>query len=214
MMIAWRSYALTMEHPSLVGVGKILKRMIDIIFSILILALVSLPILFIIIGIKISSSGPLIFKQRRGGLHGNAIYVWKFRTMSVMEDNAIVQAKRKDSRITRFGAFLRKTSLDELPQFINVILGDMSITGPRPHAIAHDQEYRKLVPGYDFRFHVKPGITGLAQISGWRGETDILEKMQKRIDYDLKYVREWSILLDLKIIILTVFKGFINKNAY
>lgn len=135
--------------------------------------------------------------------------------MSVMENGAkVTQAVKNDPRVTKVGAFLRKTSLDELPQFINVVLGNMSVVGPRPHAAAHNEEYRKLITGYMLRHKVKPGITGLAQIRGWRGETDTLDKMEKRVECDLEYIRTWSILLDIKIIFLTIFKGFINKAAY
>jgi putative colanic acid biosynthesis UDP-glucose lipid carrier transferase len=126
----------------------------------------------------------------------------------------IVQAKKNDARITAFGAFLRRTSLDELPQFINVLQGTMSIVGPRPHAVAHNEQYRRLIHGYMLRHKVKPGITGWAQINGWRGETDTLEKMQGRVDCDLAYVRNWSLMFDFKIIFITLFKGFISKNAY
>ncbi|MEZ0820555.1 sugar transferase, partial [Klebsiella pneumoniae] len=124
------------------------------------------------------------------------------------------QATKNDTRVTKVGRFLRSTSLDELPQFFNVLFGQMSVVGPRPHAVAHNEQYRSLIQGYMLRHKVKPGITGLAQINGWRGETDTLEKMEKRIEYDLLYIRGWSIWLDLKIIFLTVFKGFINKSAY
>lgn len=135
--------------------------------------------------------------------------------MNVMENgDRVVQAKKGDLRITPLGAFLRSTSLDELPQFFNVLKGDMSIVGPRPHAIAHNEQYRKLINGYMLRHKMKPGITGWAQINGWRGETDTLEKMEKRVEYDLEYIRNWSVWFDLKIIFLTVFKGFIHKAAY
>jgi putative colanic acid biosynthesis UDP-glucose lipid carrier transferase len=135
--------------------------------------------------------------------------------MSVMENgDEVVQAKKGDVRITSVGGFLRRTSLDELPQFINVLMGDMSIVGPRPHAVAHNEQYRKLIKGYMLRHKVKPGITGWAQINGWRGETDTLDKMQSRVEYDLDYIRNWSVWFDIRIIFLTVFKGFINKSAY
>lgn len=167
------------------------------------------------LAVKFSSPGPVIFKQRRYGIDGKAIQVWKFRSMTVTEDGDIVtQAKQGDIRITPIGAFLRKTSLDELPQFLNVLKGDMSIVGPRPHAVAHNEEYRELIQGYMLRHKVKPGITGLAQIRGWRGETDTLDKMEKRIESDHDYIHSWSIFLDLKIIFLTIFKGFVGKNAY
>lgn len=175
-----------------------------------------LPLLALIaVGIKFTSAGPVLFKQRRYGLNGELVEVWKFRSMTVCDDgDAVVQAKRGDARITPFGAFLRRTSLDELPQFINVLQGRMSIVGPRPHAVAHNEEYRRLIHGYMLRHKVKPGITGWAQVNGWRGETDTLDKMQKRIDYDLEYIRNWSIGVDLKIILMTVFKGFVGKNVY
>ena len=126
----------------------------------------------------------------------------------------VVQATKFDARITPVGAFLRRTSLDELPQFINVLQGNMSIVGPRPHAVEHNEEYRKLVHGYMLRHKVKPGITGWAQVNGWRGETDTLDKMEKRIEFDLTYIQRWSLLFDIKIIFMTIFKGFVNKNAY
>jgi putative colanic acid biosynthesis UDP-glucose lipid carrier transferase len=135
--------------------------------------------------------------------------------MTVCEDdNKVVQAKRQDPRITFFGSFLRKTSLDELPQFFNVLQGHMSIVGPRPHAIAHNEEYRRLIHGYMLRHKVKPGITGWAQVNGWRGETENLGKMQKRIEFDLWYIRNWSLWLDIKIIFISLFKGFVGKHAY
>ncbi|HGO4851066.1 TPA: exopolysaccharide biosynthesis polyprenyl glycosylphosphotransferase, partial [Klebsiella pneumoniae] len=174
------------------------------------------PILLIIAClIKLTSPGPIIFKQTRYGMDGKPIKVWKFRSMSVMEnDNKVIQATKNDIRITKVGRLLRRTSLDELPQFFNVLFGGMSIVGPRPHAVAHNEQYRNLIEGYMLRHKVKPGITGWAQINGWRGETDTLEKMEKRVEFDLEYIREWSIWLDLKIIFLTIFKGFINKSAY
>lgn len=197
------------------GANRIVKRVEDIILSILILAMIALPMLFIAFCVRMTSSGPALFRQKRYGIDGKPIEVWKFRSMKVMENGGkVTQASRNDTRITPFGAFLRKTSLDELPQFINVLRGEMSIVGPRPHAIAHNEEYRKIISGYMLRHKVKPGITGWAQINGWRGETDTLDKMEKRIEYDLDYIRNWSLFLDLKIVFLTIFKGFINKNAY
>ncbi|WP_233979700.1 undecaprenyl-phosphate glucose phosphotransferase [Pectobacterium versatile] len=197
------------------GVNMVIKRIEDIVLSTLIIALISPLLLVIACVIKLTSPGPVIFKQTRYGMDGKEISVFKFRSMTVMEnDNSVVQAKKNDPRVTPFGAFLRKTSLDELPQFFNVICGDMSIVGPRPHAVAHNEQYRKLIHGYMMRHKMKPGITGWAQINGWRGETDTLEKMEKRIEYDLQYIQSWSLWLDLKIIFLTVFKGFVNKSAY
>ena len=192
-----------------------MKRIEDICVASAILMLISPLLLCIAIAIKLDSKGPVFFKQIRYGLNGKPILVYKFRSMSVMENGADVkQAVKNDPRVTKVGSFLRKTSLDELPQFINVVLGNMSVVGPRPHAAAHNEEYRKLITGYMLRHKVKPGITGLAQIRGWRGETDTLDKMEKRVECDLEYIRTWSLLLDIKIIFLTVFKGFINKAAY
>ncbi|BCX87779.1 putative colanic acid biosysnthesis UDP-glucose lipid carrier transferase [Methylomarinovum tepidoasis] len=197
------------------GVEGALKRAEDLVLGSLILLLISLPMLIIAIGVKLSSPGPVIFKQRRYGFNGQEIIVWKFRTMTVCEDGEDVkQAKKNDARVTRFGAFLRRTSLDELPQFINVLQGTMSIVGPRPHAVAHNEQYRRLIPGYMLRHKVKPGITGLAQINGFRGETDTLDKMAMRVRHDIEYIRHWSLWLDLKIIFLTIFKGFRSPNAY
>ncbi|MEQ7922105.1 undecaprenyl-phosphate glucose phosphotransferase [Xanthomonas sp. WHRI 1810A] len=197
------------------GAWSLVKRIEDVVLSSLILAMIALPLLLIAIAIKLTSPGPVLFRQRRYGLDGRPIMVWKFRSMSVEENGEVVtQATRNDSRVTPLGAFLRRTSLDELPQFFNVLRGDMSIVGPRPHAVAHNEQYRKQVSGYMLRHKVKPGITGWAQIHGWRGETDTLDKMQKRVEFDLQYIEHWSVWLDLKIILLTLFKGFVNKNAF
>jgi putative colanic acid biosynthesis UDP-glucose lipid carrier transferase len=199
----------------MVGAGALIKRLEDIVLSSLILCLIALPMLLISAAVKFTSPGPVFFKQKRYGIDGRSIEVWKFRSMRVMENGATVtQATRNDSRITPVGAFLRRTSLDELPQFINVLLGDMSIVGPRPHAIAHNEEYRGQISSYMLRHKVKPGITGWAQVNGWRGETDTLEKMQKRVEFDLAYINNWSLWWDLKIVFLTLFKGFVHQNAY
>lgn len=195
--------------------NALLKRLEDVVVSTLIVTMISPILLTIAIAIKLTSKGPIIFKQRRYGINGEEITVLKFRSMSVCDDgNEITQATKNDTRITKIGTFLRRTSLDELPQFFNVIAGNMSIVGPRPHACAHNEQYRKLIPKYMLRHLVKPGITGWAQIHGWRGETDTLEKMEKRVEFDLHYIDNWSLWLDLKIILLTFIKGFINKNAY
>jgi putative colanic acid biosynthesis UDP-glucose lipid carrier transferase len=195
--------------------NAVIKRFEDILIGSMILILILPVMLIIAAAVKFTSKGPVIFKQTRYGLKGEEIKVWKFRTMTVCENGAEVrQATRNDCRITRLGSFLRKTSLDELPQFFNVLLGDMSIVGPRPHAVAHNEQYRALIPGYMLRHLVKPGITGWAQINGWRGETDTLYKMRKRLEFDLEYMREWSLWLDIKIIFFTIFKGFTDKNAY
>lgn len=197
------------------GINMVFKRLEDIVVSAAILVLISPVLLVISMAVKISSPGPIIFRQIRYGMDGRPIKVWKFRSMTVMEnDNKVKQATKNDIRVTKVGRFLRSTSLDELPQFFNVLLGQMSVVGPRPHAVAHNEQYRTLIEGYMLRHKVKPGITGLAQINGWRGETDTLEKMQKRIEFDLLYIRGWSVWLDIKIIFLTIFKGFVNKSAY
>jgi putative colanic acid biosynthesis UDP-glucose lipid carrier transferase len=165
--------------------------------------------------VKLSSPGPVIFRQRRNGLDGGEITVYKFRTMTTQENGPTVkQATRGDPRITRFGAFLRRTSLDELPQFFNVLQGRMSIVGPRPHAVAHNEEYRRIIKAYMVRHKVKPGITGWAQVNGQRGETDTIEKMRTRVEYDLEYLRNWSLGLDLKIIAGTIRLLFFDKHAY
>ena len=197
------------------GVDGWLKRIEDLLLGTLILAVVAIPMIAVGIGVKLTSPGPVLFKQRRYGLNGKVLDVWKFRTMRVLENgDAVAQAKKSDPRVTAFGAYLRRTSLDELPQFFNVLMGDMSIVGPRPHAVAHNEQYRRLIHGYMLRHKVKPGVTGWAQINGWRGETDTLEKMRRRIDYDLEYVRNWSLAFDLKIIALTIVRGFTGKNVY
>ncbi|AUL97586.1 undecaprenyl-phosphate glucose phosphotransferase [Vibrio vulnificus] len=197
------------------GFSSWLKRFEDIVFSSLILLLISPILIAIAIGIKCTSRGPVIFKQDRYGLDGRKIRVWKFRSMTTMEQGSDVkQATKNDPRITPFGGFLRRTSLDELPQFINVLQGTMSIVGPRPHAVSHNEEYRQIVDRYMLRHKVKPGITGWAQINGYRGETDTLDKMEKRVEFDLDYIHRWSIWMDIKIIFLTVFKGFTGSNAY
>ena len=197
------------------GVDGWLKRAEDLLLGSLILLLISPALLLIALAVKLSSPGPVIFKQRRYGLNGQVVEIWKFRSMTVCEDgDHIPQAQKFDARVTPLGAFLRRTSLDELPQFFNVVRGSMSIVGPRPHAVAHNEEYRHLIHGYMLRHKIKPGITGWAQVNGWRGETDTLEKMEKRIEFDLAYMRNWSLWLDLKIIWLTIWKGFSGKNAY
>jgi putative colanic acid biosynthesis UDP-glucose lipid carrier transferase len=193
----------------------ILKRIEDLLLCAIILPLISLPMLLIGICIKLTSPGPIIFKQTRYGINGEKIEVLKFRTMTVCEnDGNIKQATLNDSRVTPFGAFLRKNSLDELPQFFNVLQGQMSVVGPRPHAVAHNEHYRKHIQGYMLRHKVKPGITGQAQINGCRGETDTLDKMEARIHHDLEYIKQWSLWLDLKIVFITIIKGFSDNQAY
>jgi putative colanic acid biosysnthesis UDP-glucose lipid carrier transferase len=197
------------------GTNELVKRLSDIVLGTLILILISPLLLAIAIGVKLSSPGPAIFRQRRNGLDGGEITVYKFRSMVAQDNGPVVrQATKDDPRITPFGAFLRRTSLDELPQFINVLQGRMSIVGPRPHAVAHNELYRQLIKAYMVRHKVKPGITGWAQVNGHRGETDTIEKMQARVEYDLEYLRNWSLGLDLQIIVRTIRLVFFDRHAY
>jgi putative colanic acid biosynthesis UDP-glucose lipid carrier transferase len=197
------------------GVNAVVKRVFDLVMSILILLLIWPLMLAIVIAVKVTSPGPAIFKQRRYGLGGDEIMVYKFRTMTVREDgDRIVQAQKDDKRLTSIGAFLRRTSLDELPQFLNVVAGSMSIVGPRPHAVAHNEQYRKLIDGYMIRHKVKPGITGWAQVNGFRGETETVDKMRKRVEHDLDYLRNWSVSLDLWIMVKTFITVWKDRNAY
>jgi putative colanic acid biosynthesis UDP-glucose lipid carrier transferase len=197
------------------GIDGPLKRVFDVLFAGAVVA-AGWPIgAAIALAVRMSSPGPILFKQRRYGRDGEEILVWKFRTMRVTEDGARVrQASKGDPRVTRLGAFLRRTSLDELPQFINVLTGDMSVVGPRPHAVAHNQQYRTQILEYKQRHKVKPGITGWAQVNGWRGETDTLQKMIERVAHDIEYIRRYSFFFDLKIIFLTVFGRRASHNAY
>lgn len=197
------------------GTNELAKRVSDIVLASIILVLISPILATIAIGVKVSSPGPVIFRQRRNGLDGEEIIVYKFRSMRTQDNGPVVQqAKKQDPRITPFGAFLRRTSLDELPQFINVLQGRMSIVGPRPHAVAHNEEYRRLIKAYMVRHKVKPGITGWAQVNGHRGETDTIDKMQARVEYDLEYLRNWSLGLDLQIIVRTIRLVFFDRHAY
>jgi putative colanic acid biosynthesis UDP-glucose lipid carrier transferase len=197
------------------GTNQLIKRVSDVVLATLILILISPLLLAVAIGVKLSSPGPIIFRQRRNGLDGEEIMVYKFRSMRALDNgNVVKQATKGDSRITRFGAFIRRTSLDELPQFINVLQGRMSIVGPRPHAVAHNEEYRKLIKAYMVRHKVKPGITGWAQVNGLRGETDTIDKMVARVEYDLEYLRNWSLALDLQIILRTVRLVVFDRHAY
>lgn len=206
---------IALRDTPLRGYNALLKRIEDLVLAALILIVISPVLLAIVIALKVSSRGPVFFRQWRYGLDGRPISIYKFRTMTVCEDGyTFKQATKCDARVTRLGALLRRTSLDELPQFINVLQGRMSIVGPRPHPVAMNEEYRKRVPGYMLRHKIRPGITGLAQLRGWRGETDTLEKMEKRVEYDLEYLRHWSVFLDLKIIALTILTSVSKTNAY
>ena len=197
------------------GLGGWVKRLEDIVIGSMILLLIALPMLAVAVAIKLTSPGPVFFRQKRYGLNGKEIRVLKFRSMKVMEDGPTVkQATKDDPRVTPIGKFIRRTSIDELPQFLQVLSGEMSIVGPRPHAVAHNELYRSKIQGYMLRHKVKPGITGWAQVNGWRGETDTYEKMQKRVDHDLDYIRNWNLLLDIRIIWMTVFGSKTSENAY
>ena len=224
---------LTVFERPLSGWNYLIKTFEDRLLALIIVILILPLIAFIAIAIKFDSPGPELFRQKRFGFNNNVISVWKFRTMyhqkgdnaaqeggalgDVVEgavDEVVPQASRGDVRVTKLGRMLRRSSLDELPQFFNVLQGAMSIVGPRPHAIAHNTEYAKSVTAYYARHRVKPGITGWAQIHGYRGETDTKDKMENRVEYDLYYIDNWSLLLDLKIILATILVGFVNENAY
>lgn len=198
-----------------IGMNSLVKRTSDIIISLLLLPFLAPVLIAVAIAVKLTSPGPVIFKQRRYGLYGEEIIVYKFRSMKVMDNgDKVVQATKNDSRLTPIGGLLRRSSLDELPQFINVLQGRMSIVGPRPHAVAHNEQYRKLIKGYMLRHKVKPGITGWAQVNGMRGETETIDKMQSRIDFDLNYIRNWSIWLDLWIVFSTLKVVLKRNNAH
>ncbi|MDF2530379.1 MAG: undecaprenyl-phosphate galactose phosphotransferase, partial [Gammaproteobacteria bacterium] len=207
---------LTLRESPIRGLSLLVKTIEDQVLAFVILILIAPVLLAIALMIKCTSAGPILFKQKRYGIDGKLINVYKFRSMYMHQESegTVTQAKRNDSRITPVGRFLRRSSLDELPQFFNVLQGRMSIVGPRPHAVAHNEQYKDLVAMYMQRHIVKPGITGWAQVNGLRGETDTLEKMQKRVEFDLYYIENWSIWFDFKIILMTIFKGFINKNAH
>ena len=206
---------IAISETPFMGFNSVLKRGTDIVVSCVALVLLAPLMLAIAVAVRLSSPGPVIFRQRRYGLYGEEIYIYKFRSMTVLDDGAdIVQARKNDGRITRIGAFLRRTSLDELPQFINALQGRMSVVGPRPHAVAHNEQYRKLIKGYMLRHKVKPGITGWAQVNGLRGETATLDRMEARIQYDLDYLRNWSLWLDIWIILKTIKVVFSRENAH
>jgi putative colanic acid biosynthesis UDP-glucose lipid carrier transferase len=192
----------------------VLKASFDRVFAATALLGLSPLLLVIALLVKLSSPGPVLFRQARLGMDGKRFDVFKFRTMVVHQDHGVTQAKRNDPRVTRIGAFLRRTSLDELPQFLNVLRGEMSVVGPRPHALEHNEMYKELIDRYMLRHRVKPGITGWAQINGLRGQTDTVEKMRARIEYDIYYIRNWSFGLDLRIIASTALRGWTGKAAF
>lgn len=207
--------AISVVETPMLGVDGLLKRLLDV--SVSGLTLIGLSPLLLVLAalVAFSSPGPVLFRQRRYGLDGREIWVWKFRSMRVCEDGAkVAQATRHDPRVTPIGGWLRRTSLDELPQLFNVLIGDMSLVGPRPHATAHNEYYRQLIRGYMLRHKVKPGITGLAQVHGCRGETETVEKMQQRVALDHRYIQEWSLVLDIKILIRTLAVVWRQETAY
>ncbi len=202
------------ENP-LFGVDGVLKRMTDVVLAVAGIVVAAIPMCAIALAVKLSSPGPVFFRQKRYGLDGKEILVWKFRSMQACDNGPVVkQATKGDPRVTRVGNILRRTSLDELPQLFNVISGSMSLVGPRPHASAHNEQYRSRIRGYMLRHKVKPGITGLAQVNGCRGETDTIEKMEQRVDWDHRYIRSWSLWLDIKILIKTLRVAWSQPEAY
>ncbi|KQQ88854.1 undecaprenyl-phosphate glucose phosphotransferase [Massilia sp. Leaf139] len=206
---------IAIRETPFMGLNSMVKRASDLVFGSIILLLLAPLMLSIAVAVKCTSPGPVIFRQRRYGLYGEEIMVYKFRSMWTLDDgNQVAQATRNDARVTPIGRFLRRTSLDELPQFVNVLQGSMSIVGPRPHAVAHNEQYRKLIKGYMLRHKVKPGITGWAQVNGLRGETATLDRMEARIQYDLDYLRNWSVWLDLWIILKTIRVILTRENAF
>jgi Undecaprenyl-phosphate glucose phosphotransferase len=209
------TFSVEVQRGPLSKLEQRLKRLLDIAGACI--ALVLLAPLFVVtaLAIKLDSPGPVFFRQRRNGFNSSQFRIFKFRTMTAMDDGVVVlQARRNDPRVTRVGRILRQSSIDELPQLFNVLLGDMSLVGPRPHALAHDDEYSEVLSNYAFRNHVKPGITGWAQVNGYRGETIRVEQMKARVDRDLWYINNWDVLLDLKILALTVFEVVRRRNAY
>jgi Undecaprenyl-phosphate glucose phosphotransferase len=194
---------------------RISKRALDLVLAVIGIVLLTPMFLVIALAIKLDSPGPALFMQTRHGFNSKKFKIFKFRTMTALDDGAkIKQAVRGDARVTNIGTWLRKMSIDELPQLFNVLKGEMSIVGPRPHAAAHDHYYEDLISCYAFRHHMKPGITGWAQVNGCRGETPTLERMEERVDYDIWYVDNWSVLLDLKIIFGTALELIRGRNAY
>jgi putative colanic acid biosynthesis UDP-glucose lipid carrier transferase len=202
------------ESP-FIGLNGFVKRLEDLAVASLLLLLLWPVLLVVALAVKLTSPGPVIFAQRRYGIDGESIEVYKFRSMVVHDDEACIrQARKNDARLTPIGGFIRRMSLDELPQFFNVLAGTMSVVGPRPHANAHNELYRHQIKGYMLRHKVKPGMTGWAQVNGWRGETESVDLMERRIAFDLDYLRNWSLWFDLKIIVMTVWTVFRDPNAY
>jgi undecaprenyl-phosphate galactose phosphotransferase/putative colanic acid biosynthesis UDP-glucose lipid carrier transferase len=208
-------FAVELQRHPLTIAERATKRTFDIVASLALLVALSPLLLITALSIKLDSSGPVIFRQKRNGFNGSPFLIYKFRTMSVLEDGAVIrQARKDDARITRIGRVLRRSSIDELPQLFNVLKGDMSLIGPRPHALAHDNEYSQSIGAYAFRQHVKPGISGWAQVNGFRGETASIGRMEQRVEHDLWYINNWSFWLDLRIILRSCFVLVGHNNAY
>ena len=210
-----REFTVALQRPPLSSGELALKRALDLVLASALL--IALAPLFLVVAllIKLESAGPVIFSQRRKGFNGREFTIFKFRTMNVLEDGHVIpQTRKNDPRVTRVGRVLRATSIDELPQLLNVLYGHMSLVGPRPHAVAHDDGYIKVIAKYAFRQHMKPGLTGWAQVNGFRGETAQLELMEKRVDCDLWYIKNWSFWLDLRILVLTWVELLRGRNAY
>lgn len=209
------TFTVELQRAPLSRSEQLLKRAFDVVSATAILILLSPLMLLTALMIKLESQGPALFRQRRNGFNGSEFLIYKFRSMRVLEDGAhIQQATRNDARFTRLGRWLRRTSIDELPQLFNVLTGDMSLVGPRPHAVAHNNEYQTVVSNYAFRHHVKPGITGWAQVNGFRGQTQTVDLMARRVEHDLWYINHWSLWLDLRIIIRTVFTIASQPSAF
>ena len=209
--IAWTA---ELKRAPLTMTERACKRVLDILIASLVLTLLAPMMVLVAVLIKLESRGPILFLQTRNGFNGRPFRMCKFRTMSVLEDGAVIrQATRNDPRVTRLGRLLRRANIDELPQLYNVFAGDMSLIGPRPHAVAHNTEYERIISNYAYRYHVKPGLTGWAQVNGFRGETQTVDLMAKRVEFDLWYINNWSLWLDFKILLRTVFIG-LQPNAY
>jgi undecaprenyl-phosphate galactose phosphotransferase/putative colanic acid biosynthesis UDP-glucose lipid carrier transferase len=209
------AWTVELQRAPLTNIEQSFKRIFDLIGAAAAIVLFSPIMLIAALLTKLDSSGPILFTQRRNGFNEGAFFIYKFRTMHVLEDGDVIpQATRSDPRVTRVGRWLRQTSIDELPQLFNVIAGNMSLVGPRPHAVAHNNEYQNLVANYAFRHHVKPGITGWAQVNGYRGETQTTEVMANRVEYDLWYINHWSLWLDLKILLKTMTLVYRQPTAY
>ena len=208
-------FTVELQRPPLSRAELVLKRALDFVLASALLIALAPLFFFVTVLIKLESPGHVIFSQRRKGFNGREFTIFKFRTMNVLEDGPVIrQARQNDPRVTRVGRILRATSVDELPQLLNVVLGHMSLVGPRPHAIAHDDDYSRVIAKYAFRQHVKPGLTGWAQVNGFRGETAQLELMERRVDCDLWYIKNWSFWLDLRILVLTGVELLSRRNAY